>query len=122
MGNSRRNLSPPAIDSKVMDGFSTIGRLICCLTALSRAPLHIVSRLRSPRNQTQVKLLRRVVQVVVTIVTLEIMLTTFPGIHQIAASLPASAGLAGLMLGVAMRSSLASLIAGIQLTLTQPIS
>jgi small-conductance mechanosensitive channel len=87
----------------------------------SRYKLETADNLTARRIQTQVKVLRRIAQVVLTIVTLAIMLMTFPGIHQIGASLLASAGLAGLVLGVAMRSTLASLIAGIQLALSQPI-
>lgn len=86
-----------------------------------RYKVEIADNLTARRIQTQVKVLRRIAQVIVTIVTLAIMLMTFPEIHQIGASLLASAGLAGLVLGVAMRSTLASLIAGIQLALTQPI-
>jgi len=86
-----------------------------------RYKVEIADNLTARRIQTQVKVLRRIAQVVVTIVTLAIMLMTFPAIHQIGASLLASAGLAGLVLGVAMRSTLASLIAGIQIALTQPI-
>ncbi len=46
---------------------------------------------------------------------------TFPSIRTVGTSLIASAGLAGLILGMAMWPTLASLIAGIQIALTQPI-
>jgi small-conductance mechanosensitive channel len=55
------------------------------------------------------------------VVTVAIMLMTFPAVQHIGVSLLASAGLAGLVVGVAARSTLASLIAGIQVALTQPI-
>jgi small-conductance mechanosensitive channel len=77
--------------------------------------------LAARRIQTQVQVLRRIAVVIVTIVTLSIMLMTFPEVRQIGASALASAGLAGLVLGMAMRPTLASLIAGIQIALTQPI-
>ena len=86
-----------------------------------RYKVEIADNLAARRIQTQVTVLRRIAQIVVTVVTVAIMLMTFPAIHQIGASLLASAGLAGLVLGVAMRSTLASLIAGIQIALTQPI-
>ena len=86
-----------------------------------RYKVEIADNLTARRIQTQVKVLRRIAQIVVTVVTVAIMLMTFPAIHQIGASLLASAGLAGLVLGVAMRSTLASLIAGVQIALTQPI-
>jgi small-conductance mechanosensitive channel len=77
--------------------------------------------LAARRIQTQVQVLRRIAVVVVTIVTLSIMLMTFPEVRQIGASVLASAGLAGLVFGMAMRPTLASLVAGIQIALTQPI-
>jgi len=73
------------------------------------------------RIRTQVNVLRRIAVVVISIATLSIMLMTFPEVRQIGASVLASAGLAGLVLGVSMRPTLASLIAGIQIALTQPI-
>ncbi len=74
---------------------------------------------RSIRTQTQV--LRRIFVVVVVLLTLGIMLMTFPSIRTLGTSLLASAGLAGLVLGMAMRPTLASIVAGIQIALTQPI-
>lgn len=71
--------------------------------------------------RTQFQLLHRAVVVVVVIVTLAVMLMTFPAIRQIGTSLLASAGLAGLIVGMAMRPTLSSLVAGIQIALTQPI-
>lgn len=73
------------------------------------------------RVRTQTELLRRIVVIVVMVVTVAIMLMTFPAVQHIGVSLLASAGLAGLVVGVAARSTLASLIAGIQVALTQPI-
>ena len=46
---------------------------------------------------------------------------TFPAIRSIGASLLASAGLAGLVIGVAMKPTISSLVAGIQIALTQPM-
>jgi small-conductance mechanosensitive channel len=71
--------------------------------------------------QTQLQLLHRIVFVVVVIVAFGIMLMTFPTIRSIGTSLLASAGLAGVIVGIAMRPTLASLVAGIQIALTQPI-
>ena len=46
---------------------------------------------------------------------------TFPAIHQLGTSLLASAGIAGIIVGMAMKSTLSSLIAGLQIALTEPI-
>jgi small-conductance mechanosensitive channel len=77
--------------------------------------------LAARRMQTQVQILRRIAVVTVAIVTLSLMLMTFPEIRHISISLLASAGLAGLIMGTAMKSSISNLIAGIQIALTQPI-
>lgn len=71
--------------------------------------------------ETQVQVLRRVVVVLVSIVAIGAGLMTFPTIRQIGTSLLASAGLAGLIVGMAMRPTLANLLAGVQIALTQPI-
>jgi small-conductance mechanosensitive channel len=72
------------------------------------------------RIQTQFQMLRRILFVMIGIVTLAIMLMTFPTIKHIGVSLLASAGLATLVVGVAMQGTLSNLIAGVQIALTQP--
>jgi small-conductance mechanosensitive channel len=70
---------------------------------------------------TQLRLLRRVAVVLVYFLTAAAIVMTFPSIRQIGTSLLASAGIAGIVVGLAARPTLSSLIAGIQLALTQPI-
>jgi hypothetical protein len=72
------------------------------------------------RIQTQFQMLRRIVFVLVAIVTLAIMLMTFPAIKHIGVSLLASAGLATLVVGMAMKGALSNIIAGVQIAFTQP--
>jgi len=88
---------------------------------IDRYRLDVDDNLTARRVRTQVQVLRRIIVVVLAIVTLSLMLMTFPEIRQIGTGLLASAGLAGLVFGMAMKSTLASLIAGIQIALTQPI-
>jgi small-conductance mechanosensitive channel len=81
----------------------------------------VKDNLRARKLQTQVQVLRRIAVVVISIVTLSVMLMTFPSIRQFGVSLFASAGLAGLVVAMAARPTLSSLIAGIQIALTEPI-
>jgi small-conductance mechanosensitive channel len=81
----------------------------------------VADNLAARRIRTQTQVLRRIFVVVVVVVTLAIMLMTFPPIRTLGTSLLASAGLAGLVVGMAMRSTLASIFAGVQIALTQPI-
>lgn len=81
----------------------------------------VKDNLRARKLQTQVEVLRRIAVVVISVVTLSIMLMTFPSIRQFGVSLFASAGLAGLVAAMAARSTLSNLFAGVQVALTQPI-
>lgn len=73
------------------------------------------------RLQTQVQVIERIVVVLIATLTFAAMLMTFPSVRHIGTSLLASAGLAGLVAGIAARSTLSSLIAGLQVAVTQPI-
>lgn len=57
----------------------------------------------------------------IVVVTVAVMLMTFPAIRHIGKSLLASTGLAALIAGFAARSTPGNLAAGIQIALTQPI-
>jgi small-conductance mechanosensitive channel len=73
------------------------------------------------RIRTQVRVMQRVANATIVTLTVAVMLMTFPSVRQIGASVLASAGIAGLIVGVAARNTFASLIAGLQVGLTQPI-
>jgi small-conductance mechanosensitive channel len=87
----------------------------------SRYAMDTPDNLTARRIRTQAQVLQRVVILTVSIVTAAAMLMTFPTVRHVGLSLLASAGLAGLIVGMAARSTLSSLIAGIQVALTQPI-
>jgi small-conductance mechanosensitive channel len=65
--------------------------------------------------------LRRVATTLVTIVTVAAALMTFQSVKEYGVSLIASAGAAGLVVGLAARPLLTNLFAGIQIAITQPI-
>lgn len=83
--------------------------------------MDVSDNLTARRIRTQIQMLRRIFIVVVSIVTVAIMLMTFPAVRALGTSLLASAGLAGLIIGMAMKSTLSSLIAGLQIALTEPM-
>lgn len=87
----------------------------------ARYRVDVADNLLARKVETQLSVLHRVVAVVVTLVAVAIILMTFPAIRSIGASLLASAGLAGLVVGVAMKPTFSSLVAGIQIALTQPM-
>jgi small-conductance mechanosensitive channel len=77
--------------------------------------------LRARQTVTQVRILNRMVQITVIILTIGAALLTFDSVKRYGVSLLASAGAAGIVLGFAARPVLTNLIAGIQIALTQPI-
>jgi small-conductance mechanosensitive channel len=100
--------------------------LVRCIGALEATvsrfnPIDLEDNLRARRVQTQVRVLARTGMVVVIVLGLGVALMTFPVVRQFGASLLASAGLAGLAVGLAAKPVLGNLIAGIQIALTQPI-
>jgi small-conductance mechanosensitive channel len=71
--------------------------------------------------QTQVLLLRKIVTAVILLVTIASMLMVFDSVRHFGTALIASAGVAGIIVGFAAQKSIATLLAGFQIALTQPI-
>lgn len=86
-----------------------------------RYRIDIRDNLAARRIHTQARVLRQSITVLIVIVAISAMLMTFPQVRQLGASLLASAGLAGIVVGFASRPVLQNLIAGVQLAITQPI-
>jgi small-conductance mechanosensitive channel len=84
-------------------------------------PADVADNLQARRIHTQARVLSRTVMGLVALAGLSLVLMTFPGARQIGASLLASAGVAGLVAGIAARSLFSNLIAGLQIALAQPI-
>ncbi|WP_338676152.1 mechanosensitive ion channel domain-containing protein [Streptomyces sp. SCSIO 30461] len=70
---------------------------------------------RVRRVRTQVALVQRIVTAVICVVAVASMLLTFPGMDKLGASLLASAGVLGIVAGVAAQSTLGNLFAGFQI-------
>ncbi|MGR8011101.1 mechanosensitive ion channel family protein [Streptomyces hypolithicus] len=70
---------------------------------------------RVRRVRTQVTLIMRIVIAVVVMVALAAMLMTFPGMQTVGKSMLASAGILGIVAGVAAQSTLGNLFAGFQI-------
>lgn len=80
---------------------------------------HDPARVRGVR--TQIAVLRHVFEAATYLVTGALLLMQFEVVRSVGVSLLASAGIAGLVLGFAAQKSIATLLAGIQLSITQPI-
>jgi small-conductance mechanosensitive channel len=88
---------------------------------LRRLRLDAADDLLARKHITQVRIMRRVVDTLIVVLTVSAALMTFQSVRQYGVSLFASAGVAGLVVGLAARPMLSNLIAGIQIATTQPI-
>lgn len=70
---------------------------------------------RVRRVRTQVALIQRAVTAAVAVVAVAAMLLTFPAMRAVGASMLASAGVLGIVAGIAAQSSLSNLFAGLQI-------
>lgn len=86
-----------------------------------RFRLDVSDNLAARRIHTQARVLRRALTVLIIILTAGVMLMTFPQVRELGASVLASAGLAGIVVGFAAAPILQNLIAGIQIAIAQPI-
>jgi small-conductance mechanosensitive channel len=79
------------------------------------------NNLLARKHVTQVRVLVRVLETITVLLTLGFALMTFDTVRQYGISVFASAGVAGVIFGLAAQPVLSNLIAGIQLAMTQPI-
>jgi small-conductance mechanosensitive channel len=88
---------------------------------LRRFRLDVDDNLLARKQVTQVRILQRAGISVIGIIGLAAGLMSFDSVRQYGVSLFASAGVAGLAVGLAARPLLSNLIAGVQIAMTQPI-
>ena len=88
---------------------------------LLRFRIDVEDNLLARKHITQVRVLMRVLDTVIVLLTFGFALMTFDAVRQYGVSLFASAGVAGVVFGLAAQPVLSNLIAGVQLAVTQPI-
>lgn len=88
---------------------------------LRRFQVDVADNLLARKHLTQIRILRRAAAALIGLITLAAALMTVPGVKQYGVSLLASAGAAGIIVGLALQPILTNLIAGIQIAMTQPI-
>jgi small-conductance mechanosensitive channel len=88
---------------------------------LQRYRLDVRDNLEARTVYTQVKVLKKIATAIVAIFTLASMLMVFESVRQFGTSILASAGIAGLIVGLAAQRSIATMLAGLQIAITQPI-
>jgi len=88
---------------------------------LRRFSLDAEDNLLARKHVTQVGILKRAADTLIVIMTVATALMSFEQVRQYGVSLFASAGVAGLAIGLAARPLLSNLIAGVQIAVAQPI-
>jgi len=107
----------------------TIVGTIVLAIAVDRALLHrghklataVVREELTPVLDTRLRFLRRLITLSIVVIGLLLALSQFGGLSRLAAGLLASGALIAAILGFAARQTLANLIAGVMLTITQPL-
>jgi small-conductance mechanosensitive channel len=88
---------------------------------VARHPADVADNLQARRIHTQARVLSRTAMFIALLAGVSLMLMTFPGARQVGASLLASAGVVGIVAGIAARPVFSNIIAGLQIALSQPI-
>jgi small-conductance mechanosensitive channel len=88
---------------------------------IAKHPYEAADNLQARRVLTQTRVLARTANSMLLVAGAAMMLMTFPGARQVGASLLASAGVIGIVAGLAAKPVFSNLIAGLQIALAQPI-
>jgi len=77
--------------------------------------------LQARKIHTQLNVIRRIAITAIVIIALGTMLMTFDKVRQLGTTILASAGIIGIVVGLAAQKTIGTFIAGLQIALTQPI-
>jgi len=88
---------------------------------LMRFRIDVEDNLLARKHVTQVRVLVGVLDAVIVLITVAFALMTFEAVRQFGITLFASAGVAGIIAGLAARPVLTNFIAGVQIAVAQPI-
>ncbi len=77
--------------------------------------------LKARKVHTQLNVLKRIFMVVVILIAVATMLMTFERVRALGTAMLASAGIVGIVVGMAAQKTIGTFIAGLQIAITQPI-
>ena len=87
----------------------------------SRSEMLQYDAYKKRRVETRVQMMRRLLVFVILVLGIASILMNFKEVRQIGTGLLASAGVAGVIAGLAAQKSLSTIIAGLQIAITQPM-
>lgn len=106
---------------------SALGWLMIDLTHVAedviftRFDIDVRDNLRYRSIQTQFSIFKKIAIVIIIVLTVSVILMNFQKVRYLGTSILASAGIAGIVIGLAAQRSLGTILAGIQIAFTQPI-
>jgi len=83
--------------------------------------MDVKDNLRARQVHTQVRIIRRFAVALTVIVAVAVLFMSYEQFRELGMGILASAGIAGIIIGLAAQRTLGSLLAGIQIAITQPI-
>jgi small-conductance mechanosensitive channel len=123
---------PPGYEALLATGLSVVligvagfllSRCVGVVAALvlQNYRIDVSDNLQARAIHTQVMVIRKIANTVIAIFALASMLMMFESVRQLGTSILASAGIASLIVGFAAQRSIATMLAGLQIAITQPI-
>jgi small-conductance mechanosensitive channel len=88
---------------------------------LTKFDVSQADNLQARKIQTQLRVLKQIVFVITIILALGTILMTFEKVRQLGTTILASAGIIGIVVGMAAQKTIGAFIAGLQIAITQPI-
>ncbi len=88
---------------------------------LGRYNIGISNNLTARKIHTQIRFLKRSFVILTMLIAFASMLMTFDKVRQLGTSILASAGILGIVVGLAAQRSISNLLVGLQIAVTQPI-
>jgi small-conductance mechanosensitive channel len=105
----------------ILAGGWIVRKAVAAFTAVYLQSTQDDTEINARGLRTQIVILRRLSTIAIALVVLALVMMQFEVVRTVGWSLLASAGVAGVALGFAAQKSLADVIAGLQLSMTQPI-
>lgn len=87
----------------------------------TRFSIDVKDNLKARKIHTQMNVLKQIVIIIVCILALGTILMTFEKVRQLGTAILASAGIVGIVVGMAAQRTIGTFIAGLQIAFTQPI-
>ncbi len=91
------------------------------LQLLKKYDISLADNLKSRKVYTQYNILEKILIIIIGVIATAVTLMLFEGVRNVGVSLFASAGLAGLIIGLSAQKALGTILAGLQIAVTQPI-